>query len=124
MFNYIDDGPVQSKMELIHDALKASFNTFDTIFNTYEQPHIPNQQPTQFEEIYVVFINYFTRRMTSHYRNYGQTRLNQLSAGWNNVLAQNPTPQQAAIAQSCLNDIKALYDEVTALVFDNSNFSK
>ena len=62
--------------------------------------------------------------MTSHYRNYGQTRLNQLSAGWNNVLAQNPTPQQAAIAQSCLNDIKALYDEVTALVFDNSNFSK
>ncbi len=42
-------------------------------------------------------------------------RLEQSIAGWNNLRAQNPTPQQDAIAVSALDDIQRVYNDLSGL---------
>jgi hypothetical protein len=122
IFNYLNSPGPQGLLNIIHDAIKAASETFDTLFNEYEQPNIPGQASTNLQGIWVNFINQYTSRMANYHRNYANARLDQLIAGWNNLLAQNPTQQQQQIANEAIKEINNLKSQVAALLFDRANF--
>jgi hypothetical protein len=109
-------------MALIHDCFQTSFTTFDNAFNNYEQPNIEGQQTIQTAEIYDWFMGRLGPQITNSYQQYAVNRLIQLSQPWYNILNQNPTVQQAAIANEILAQVQNIIGQLADIKFDTSAF--
>ena len=129
IFNYLNDENLQNLLGNIHDGIGAAAAEFDTVYNTFGE--FPPAEQTNIHGLWTTFINYWTQRLTNRFRNAltigingNEARMTQLAAAWNNILDNNPTPQQMLEGGQAIQAINDLNDEIAAtVIFNRSPFT-
>lgn len=116
IFNYLNDDTTQDLLGTAYGRVGDDMTLFDTIFNTYIVPSLPNTTPTQLRPIWTEHMNFLTRRMGSFYLSYAENRLASLEAPWNNILNGRPSRAAANIARSAIKDIHNLKEQLKQVI--------
>lgn len=75
--------------------------------------------------LWVIYINARAQQIENSHRAYVANRIASLRAGWNNLLAQNPSPAERVMAGAALDNIGKLEQELKdGVYFKRDQFTK
>ncbi len=123
VFNYLNNNNIQALIGDIHNGVRDDFSEFDEIFNDFIVPALGYGR-TNTRDLWTFFINALAQRMANVHQIYVNGRLDQLETGWNDVLDNNPTLEEEALATEALHEISLLRQQVPNLiVFNRANLT-